>query len=154
VATPVQDARDLQIATDDEGRVTLAWSGAINGPVEAMTAAPGHRFGEPILVAAGNGTRRTTPSLAAANGRIAVAWGEAAPDLEHVSLHVVTGRAGAPGPQRIVTTRTLSTAIPSAPAIRATIAGDGLATVLYVDPVEPPSRQAPFGGRLVAVDGR
>jgi hypothetical protein len=154
VATPVQDARDLQIAADDEGRVTLVWSGTVNGPIMAATAAPGRSFDEPVLIAAGNGATRTVPSLAAADGRIAIAWGEAAAGLKHVSLQVVLGRAIAPGPPRTAAAKTLASAIPAAPAIRATLAADGTATVVYVDPVESPTSPPQVSGRLVAVDGR
>jgi hypothetical protein len=154
VATPVQDARNLQIAADDEGRVTLLWSGTVNGPVMTATAGPGRPFDEPILVVAGSPATRTVPSLAAAGGRIAIAWGEAAPDLEHLSLQVVTGRATAPGRPQTAATKTLAHPIPAAPAVRATLAADGTAAVVYVDPVEAPTSPPQVSGRLVAVDGR
>jgi hypothetical protein len=153
-ATLPKDMRDLALVSDEDGRVTLMSSGGLHSPIIVTTAAPGRPFGTPIVVAPITAASRTLPSLAAANGRIAIAWGEAAPGLTHVSLHGVLGRATAPGPPRIVATKTLTRAIPVAPAIRATIADDGMATVLYVDPVEPAASQAPFGGRLLAVDGR
>jgi hypothetical protein len=154
VASPAQDMRDLAIAADDGGRTTLLWSGGAGSPSFAATAEPLHAFGAAINIAPPSVARRTRPSLAAANGRVAIAWGEAAPDLKHVSLQVMFNRGIVWRPPRTAATKTLAHPIPAVPAIRATIAGDGTATVLYVDPVEPPSGQAPFGGRLVAVEGR
>ncbi len=48
----------------------------------------------------------------------------------------------------------LACGVAAVPAIRATLAADGTATVVYVDPVESPTSPPQISGRLVAVDGR
>jgi hypothetical protein len=148
----------LVMAADDAGRVTLAWTQDHPGArgtttaIASATAAPGRPFGTPREVAPPSGGYHTPPSIAAANGRVAIAWGTAA-DLRHIALKAAVGPAGAPGPPQTVTTKTLTRAIPAVPPVRATIDAGGTATVVYGEPVEATTGPA-FSWRVLAVDGR
>lgn len=153
---------DLALATDEGGRATVAWteersgsSGGQNGLtsfVRAASAATGHDFGTPRVLAAGGQRYRQSLSIAAANGRVALAWGYKR-DRRHVGVEATVGRATALAPPQTVASSALSGRFyVTPPDTQVTLDPTGAATVLAVLPSQPaPDRIA---SRLVAIDGR
>jgi hypothetical protein len=123
--------RDLAIAADEEGRVTLAWSvlesgdvGIARGRVWMAAGGAGRPLGRPHAVAPRVEVAFGEPvALAARAGRVAVAWRDATTGRSGVQA--AGGRWGA----------TLAPAlIPSAPPVEApaiVLAADGRATALW-----------------------
>jgi hypothetical protein len=152
---------ELDLAADETGRTTAAWpeddfSGPpgvnhITSSVRTATAAPSHNFGKPRALTA-SGTRSSQSlSLAAANGRVAVAWGYKR-DSRHVGVEATVGRPGALGPPQTIAAVTLGgNFFVTTPSARITLAPSGAATALAVLPTEPAPRQ--IASRLVAIDG-
>jgi hypothetical protein len=151
----------LALAADETGQTTAAWpeddfrspAGVrrITSTVRTATAGPEHGFGKPRALTA-NGTRSSQSlSLAAANGRVAVAWGYKR-DSRHVGIEATVGRPQALGPPQTIATVTLAgNFFVTTPSARITLAPSGAATALAVLPSEPAPRQ--IASRLVALDG-
>jgi hypothetical protein len=163
VAATTDFLRSLDIAADEAGRVTLAWSrehfgddrsvgvGGITGAILATTARAGAPFPAPRVVAAGGGLYRTPPAVAAAAGRVALTWGSA-PNRHELGVQAAVGRVGAIGPAATVASRTLKTSsFGSQPLIQNALAPDGTATVLFVVPTDMPPPAPTFA--LMASDG-
>jgi hypothetical protein len=153
---------DLALAADEQGRTTAAWTedhlgrpGAVHPittTVRAATAAPGGAFGKPRVIAPAGDRDRRSLSLAAAGGRVALAWGYKL-DNRRVGVEAAVGPASDPGLARPVATSTLvSDFFVVPPPTWVTLVPSGAATVLGVLPAEPQPRQR--ADRLVAVDGR
>ena len=152
---------ELALAADETGRTTAAWpeddfgnQAGDNGrpsSVRTATAAPGHAFGKSRVLTA-SGTRSSQSlSLAAANGRVAVAWGYKR-DSRHVGVQATVGRPQALGPPQTIAAVTLADGFyVTAPSARVTLAPSGAATAFAVLPTEPAPRQ--ISNRLVAIDG-
>jgi hypothetical protein len=152
---------ELALAADETGRTTAAWPeddfrgpagmNNITSSVRTVTAAPGHAFGKPRALTA-SGTRSSQSlSLAAANGRVAVAWGFKR-DSHHVGIEATVGRPAALGPPQVIATVTLAgNFFVTTPSARITLAPSGAAIALAVLPSEPAPRQ--IASRLVAIDG-
>jgi hypothetical protein len=152
---------ELALAADETGRTTAAWpeddfSGPpgvnhITSSVRTATAAPSHNFGKPRALTASGTRSRQSLSLAAANGRVAVAWGYKR-DSRHVGVEATVGRPGALGPPQTIAAVTLGgNFFVTTPSARITLASSGAATALAVLPTEPAPRQ--IASRLVAIDG-
>ncbi|MDX6726249.1 MAG: hypothetical protein QOK49_1054 [Baekduia sp.] len=143
--------RDVALAADEDGRATVAWARAtfgddrrlgyngVTSAIVAATAASGHAFGAPQVVKPRSTTLCGTPSIAAASGRVALAWSCVAqrwPGGIQVAL-------GAPAPGRPQTVTPLAalrdrSGLPG-PKTTATLDAHGTATVLYQlsDPAGP-----------------
>jgi hypothetical protein len=158
VARTSDYVRGTALSADEDGRVTLAWSedhfgsdhklgyNGITSAIRASRAAPGHDFGAPRTIASRGKAFRTPPVIAAAAGRVVLAWGYMA-GRGHLGVQAAVGRAGRVGPaQAIATTTRVSGVITAAPAISASIDPTGAATVVFVEP-------GPVGPRLLAVEG-
>jgi hypothetical protein len=166
----VQDVRttpeyigEIRIAADENGRSTLAWTedhygrapsvgdNANSSAVRSATA----RAGEPFSAARVVDVRRTyhfsPPALAAAGGRVALAWGLDA--IRHeFGVQAATGPAGRVGPpQAVVAERIQRDYYRSPAAIDVALDPNGTATVLYEEPVE--GANGPVGTRLMATEG-
>jgi hypothetical protein len=152
----------IAVAADEQGRTTAAWTedhfgrpGAVHPittTVRSAGAAPGRQFGKPRVVAPAGDRDRRSLSLAAAGGRVAMAWGYKV-DNRHVGIEAAVGPASAPALAGSVASSTLLNAfyvVP--PPAWVTLGPNGAATVLGVLPTEPQPRQR--ADRLVAVDGR
>jgi len=152
----------VAIAADEQGRTTAAWTedhfgrpGAVHPvttTVRSATAAPGLPFGTPRVVAPARDRDRRSLSLAAAGGRVAMAWGYKL-DNQHVGIEAAVGPASAPALAGSVASSTLVDdfyVVP--PPAWVTLGPNGAAAVLGVLPTEPQPRQR--ADRLVAVDGR
>jgi hypothetical protein len=163
VAATTDFLRSLDIAADEAGRVTLAWSrehfgddrsvgvGGITGAILATTARAGAPFPAPRVAAAGGGLYRTPPAVAAAAGRVALTWGSA-PNRHELGVQAAVGRVGAIGPAATVMSRTLKTSsFGSQPLIQNALAPDGTATVLFMAPTDMPPPAPTFA--LMASDG-
>jgi hypothetical protein len=153
---------EVALAAEESGRATIAWtedeggdSGGQHGLttfVRSATASPGHGFGAPRVVAASGRRYRQSLSMAAANGRVALAWGYKL-DNRHVGVQAAVGGAGAFGPtQTIASTALTGSFYVTPPTVRMTLDPGGAATVLAVLPSEPAPRQ--IASRLVAIEGR
>jgi hypothetical protein len=153
---------EVGLAADENGRATAAWTedqtgqpGGSNGLttfVRSATAAPGHAFGASRVVAATGKRYRQSLSIAAVNGRVALAWGYKL-DNRHVGVQATVGPAGAlPTPQTIASTSLVSNFYVLPPLTRITLDHSGAATALAVLPSEPAPRQ--IMSRLVTMDGR
>jgi hypothetical protein len=152
---------ELALAADETGRTTAAWSEddfrgpagvqRITSSVRTATATPGHGFGKSRALTA-SGTRSSQSlSVAAANGRVALAWGYRR-DSRHVGVQATVGRPGALGPPQTIAAVTLGgNFFVTTPSARITLAPSGAATALAVLPTEPAPRQ--IASRLVAIDG-
>ena len=163
VATTTRFIGEIRVAADDAGRVTLAWTedhygrapsagkNEITSAVRSATA----RVGGPFAAAREVATRRTryfsTPAVAAAGGRAALAWGLDA--LRHeLGVQAAIGPAGGLGPPQTVVVKQLQPGYyRSPPAITVALDPNGTATVLYEEPVAGPS--GPVGTRLMAAEG-
>jgi hypothetical protein len=152
----------VALAADENGRATVAWaedeggdSGGQNGLttfVRYATASTGHGFGAPRVAAASGRRYRQSLSIAAVNGRVALAWGYKL-DNRHVGVQAAVGRAGALGPTQTIASATLTGSFyMTPPTVRITLNPSGAATVLAVLPSEPAPRQ--IASRLVTLDGR
>ena len=152
---------ELDLAADETGQTTAAWPeddfrgpaglSRISSSVRTAPAAPCHGFGKPRALTA-SGTRSSQSlSLAAANGRVAVAWGYKR-DSRHVGVEATVGRPGALGrPQTIAAVTLGGNFFVTTPSAGITLAPSGAATALAVLPSEPAPRQ--LASRLVAIDG-
>jgi hypothetical protein len=152
---------ELAVAADESGRTTAAWpeddfgrpagDNGITSSVRTATAAPGHGFGTPRALTA-NGTRSSQSlSLAAANGRVALAWGYKR-DSHHVGVQATIGRPGALGPPQTIAAVTLvGNFFVTTPSARITLSPSGTATALAVLPTELTPKQ--ISTRLIASDG-
>jgi hypothetical protein len=161
VRSTIAFVAEVDLAADETGRTTAAWPeddfrgpagmSRITSSVRTATAAPGHSFGKPRALTA-SGTRSSQSlSLAAANGRVAVAWGYKR-DSRHVGVEATVGRPGALGPPQTIAAVTLGgNFFVTTPSARITLAPSGAATALAVLPTEPAPRQ--IASRLVAIDG-
>jgi hypothetical protein len=162
VRTTTAYISEVALGADESGRATVAWtedegghSGGQNGLttfVRSATASPGHGFGAPRIVAASGRRYRQSLSIAAANGRVALAWGYKL-DNRHVGVQAALGRAGALGPTQTIASTTLTGSFyVTPPTVRITLDPSGFATVFAVLPSEPAPRQ--IASRLVTMDGR
>jgi hypothetical protein len=125
----------------------------ITSAIRAATAAPSGRFGTLRVIAPSRTAYLTPPSIAAAGGRVALAWGYTA-DRTHFGLQAAVGPAARPGPPQTIATATSAGGIfPSTPVIDPTLGPGGRATIVYQEPVDPATTTGP-SGRLLAVDGR
>jgi hypothetical protein len=103
-------------------------------------------------VAASGKRYRQSLSIAAANGRVALAWGYKLSNA-HVGVQAAVGPAGAiAAPQTIASSTLPSGFYTLAPPTRITLAPSGAATALATIPTEPAPKQ--IATRLVAIDGR
>ena len=163
VASSSDYVRGVGIGTDEDGRVTLAWApehfgqdrsvgeNGVTSAILATTAPAGKPFPAARVVAKRGGRYLTPPDVAAANGRVALAWGSTA-GRRDVSVQAAVGPAGAIGPPQTVAARTLKQSIfGPQPLIQATLAPSGTVTVLYVQPTEMPPPAPQF--LLNAADG-
>jgi hypothetical protein len=164
VAATTAYIRGLAAATDADGRVTVAWSedhyaearpggsNAVTRAVRAATATAGAPLSAPRVIGARRGRSVTVPAIAAANGRVALAWSLAA-TRSSVGVQAAVGPVGAPRPAQSVAHWTLSSGfIATTPAIATTLDPGGTATVLYAETVEGANRTT--SQRVLAVDGR
>jgi hypothetical protein len=153
---------ELALAADETGRTTAAWPEDDFGnpagdndrtsSVRTVTAASGHAFGKSRMLTA-SGTRSSQSlSLAAANGRVAAAWGYKR-DSRHVGVQATVGRPQVLGPPQTIAAVTLvGDFFVTTPSARVTLAPSGAATAFAVLPTEPAPRQ--ISSRLVAMEGR
>lgn len=164
VASTSDYVRGVAVAADEDGRVTLAWSrehfgddhsvgnNGITSAVLATTAQAGRPLPAPQIVAKRGSRYLTAPSVAAANGRVALAWGSAA-GRRAVGVQAAVGPPGAIGSPQTVVAKTLNQAsFAPRPSIQVTIAPGGTATVFYAEPTEMPPPAPQFV--LKAADGR
>jgi hypothetical protein len=153
---------DLALAADERGRATVAWtderSGSPGGQsgltsfVRTATAAPGHNFGTPRITATAGQRYRQSLSIAAANGRVALAWGYKR-DSRHVGVEATFGPATSlPTAQTVASSALTGRFYVTPPDTNVTLDPAGAATVLAVVPSQPKPDQ--IAGRLVAIDGR
>jgi len=161
VATTKDYVSEVALAADETGRATLAWpeddydskSGpnGISTSVHTATAAPGHGFGAPRAVTA-KGTRyQQSLSLAAANGRVALAWGYKR-DSHHVGVQATVGLPTALPPAQTVASAALTANFYlTPPTAHVTLGPTGAATVLAVLPTQPDPKTVT--SRLIATDG-
>jgi hypothetical protein len=153
VAATSDYVRGIAIAADEDGRVTLAWSrehfgddhsvgnNGITSAVLATTAQAGRPLPAPQVVAKRGSRYLTQPTVAAANGRVALAWASAA-SRRDAGVQAAVGRPGAIGSPQTVVAKTLNQAtFAPEPVIQVALAPDGAATVFYVEPTEmaPPA---------------
>jgi hypothetical protein len=152
----------LALAADETGNTTAAWSEddygnktGYNGIVTAVrtaTAATGHGFGTARSVAAGTTRYRQALSLAAVNGRVALAWGYKS-DSRHIGVQAAIGRPGAiRPPQTIASSTVVGDFLTDVPTARITLDATGAATVVAIVASEPAPQK--LSTRLIAVDGR
>jgi hypothetical protein len=152
---------ELALAADETGQTTAAWpEDDFSGPagmqhiassVRTATAATGHGFGKPRALTTSGTRSRQSLSLAAANGRVALAWGYKR-DSRHVGVQATVGRPGALGPPQTIAAVTLAgNFFITTPSAGITLAPSGAATALAVLPTEPAPKQ--IASRLVATDG-
>ena len=118
VATTSDFVRGVAIAADENGRVTLAWSrehygddrsvgtNGITSAILATSAQAGRPLPAPQVVAKRGRRYLTPPDVAAANGRVALAWGSAA-GRRDVGVQAAVGPSGAIGPPQTVVAKTL-----------------------------------------------
>jgi hypothetical protein len=161
VATTKDYVSEIALAADETGRTTLAWPeddydsktgpNGITTSVHTATAAPGHGFGAPHTITA-KGTRyQQSLSLAAANGRVALAWGYKR-DSHHVGVQATVGSPMALPPAQTVASAALTAnfyLIP--PTAHVTLGPTGATTVLAVLPSQPDPKS--IASRLIATDG-
>jgi hypothetical protein len=152
---------ELVLAADERGQTTAAWAeddfdhpagdNGITSSVHAATAAPGGGFGKPRALTP-QGTRFSQSlSIAAANGRVALAWGYKR-DSRHIGVHATVGPANALGPPQTLAAATLvGDLYVMTPSARVTLSPAGAATVLAVVPSEPDPKQVT--SLLLAADG-
>jgi hypothetical protein len=154
--------RLLALASDERGRLTLAWSEdhfgddrsvGVNGITTAILAAeapPGRLFGVPRGVAAAGRTYRSSLSVAATSGRVALAWSYVA-SRRDVGVQAAVGSAGVPGRAQTVGTAALNGkfSLP-APRVHVSLDTHGIATALAVLPAQASADQVT--NRLIAVD--
>jgi hypothetical protein len=162
VASTPRYVSTLALDSDEQGRLTLAWTEEHQGDdrsvgaygstsaVLAATAAPGHFFGARKLIAAAGRATRGPLSVTAAGGRVALAWGYLA-SRRDVGAEAAIGPAGALGPVQTVATSSLSGrfVVPT-PTVRVTLDGQGRATVVAVTPVQASDQ---LTNHLLAADG-
>jgi hypothetical protein len=135
--------RDVQLAADQDGRATIAWArenfgddrrlgyNGITSAILAASAAPGHGFGALQVVKPRSTTLCATPSIAAASGRVALAWSCIA-QRRAGGIQVALGAAVPGGPRTLVPLAPLGSrsGLPG-PKVTATLDAHGTATVLY-----------------------
>ncbi|HMJ32988.1 MAG TPA: hypothetical protein VK501_03640 [Baekduia sp.] len=144
--------RDVALAADEAGTATLAWtpmtfgrdhSVGINGittTTRTATAAPGRPFAAPrVLVPAGDASC-TTPSIAAAAGRTALAWACVRHD-GHQEFQAAVGAPDDSVPSTITTTDRAAPMMGSIANVVATLDAQGTASIFLVraDPVTSPT---------------
>ena len=163
VATTPDYIREIRIATDENGRSTLAWTEdhyarapsvrdkANASTVRCATAMVGGPFSAAREVAAHRTYHLGTPDVAAAGGRVALAWGLDA--IRHeFGVQAAIGPAGRPGSlQAVVAARQQRDYYRNPAAVTAALDPAGTATVLYEEPVE--GANGPVGTRLMAAEG-
>jgi hypothetical protein len=161
VATTPDFIGEIRIATDENGRSTLAWTEdhyarapgdhANASTIRSATATVGEPFTAAREVAAHRTYHLSTPDVAAAGGRVALAWGLDA--IRHeFGVQAAIGPAGRPGPpQAVVAARQQRDYYRSPAAVTVALDPSGTATVLYEEPVE--GANGPVGTRLMATDG-
>jgi hypothetical protein len=126
---------------------------AVPRVVRAATARAGAALSAPRLIAARRGASATTPFVAAANGRVALAWSSLGFTRSSLGVRAAVGPTGAPGPAQSVAHWTLSGGfLAPRPAMATTLAPNGTATVLYAETVEGANRT--LSQRVLAADGR
>jgi hypothetical protein len=162
VATTTAFIQGLAAATDEDGRTTVAWdedhfgapggNGAVPRSVRAATARVGAPLSAARLIAERRGSNATSPVVAAANGRVALAW-SVAPTRSSIGVQAAVGPVAAPGPAQSVAHWTLAGGFfAPRPAIVATLGPGGTATVLYTETDEGANRT--LSQRVLAADGR
>jgi len=163
VASTTDFVRSVAVAADEQARVTLAWgrenfgedrSVGVNGitsAVLATTAQAGKPF--PVVRVVAKRARRylAPPTVVAANGRVALAWGVSG-DRRDLGVQAAVGRPAAIGSPQTVAAETLTNrGFGAQTLISATLAPNGTATVLYAVPTEMPPPAPAFA--LMASDG-
>ncbi|HSS57774.1 MAG TPA: hypothetical protein VLK59_07180, partial [Solirubrobacteraceae bacterium] len=149
----------VRIAADENGR-TIAWNEdhygrapavgktAITSAVRSAAARDGGPFSAPREVATRRSRYFSTPAVAAAGGRAALAWG-LQPTRNALGVQAAIGPAGIPGPPQTVVAKQLQPGYyRSPPAITLALDPNGTATVLYEEPVE--GANGPVMTRLMA----
>lgn len=163
VATTPDYIGEIRGASDEDGRVTLAWTEdhygrapsvgdkADSSAVRSATARAGGPFSAARVVDVRRTNHFSPPAVAAAGGRVALAWGLDA--IRHeLGVQAATGPAGRVGPAQTVVAKQLQPGYyRSPPAITLALDPNGTATVLYEEPVE--GANGPIGTRLMAVEG-
>jgi hypothetical protein len=160
VASTASVIPQLTLAADEAGRMTAAWieydfkhrvNNRFTTSVHAATAAPAHGFGTPRVVATRSTRDRGSLSIAAASGRVALAWGDEL-DRKHGGVQAIVGRPAALGQPQTIAAATLGgDFFVATPSAHITLAPSGAATALAVLPTEPAPMQT--ASRLVAIDG-
>jgi hypothetical protein len=163
VTTTPQYIGEIRIAADEDGRATLAWTedhygraptagdNANASTVRSATATVGGPFSAAREVAAHRTYHLGSPAVAAAGGRVALAWGLDA--IRHeFGVQAAIGPAARPGPpQAVVAARQQRDYYRSPAAVTVALDPNGPATVLYEEPVE--GADGPVGTRLMAAEG-
>jgi hypothetical protein len=162
VASTTDYVRSVDIAADDDGQVTLAWSrehfgedrsigtNGITSAVLAATAQAGERFPAPRTVAAAGGRYRSPPILTAAGGRVALTWGFQA-DRHDFGVEAVVGRPRVLGSPQTIVRGPDPPSYGGLPSSVATLAPSGVATVVFPESVGTPPAVPVV--RLLAADG-
>ena len=160
VATTTEFVDAVRIAADENGRTIVAWNEdhygrapsvgktAITSAVRSATARNGGPFSAPHQVATRRSRYFSTPSVAAAGGRAALAWG-LQPTRNALGVQAAIGPAGVLGPPETVVAKQLQPGYyRSPPAIALALDPNGTATVLYEESVE--GANGPVMTRLMA----
>jgi hypothetical protein len=104
------------------------------------------------VVATSGQSYRQSLAIAAANGRVALAWGYKR-DSRHVGVEATIGQATAlPPPQTVASSALSGRFYVTPPETQVTLDPTGAATVLAVVPSQPAADR--IASRLVGVDGR
>ena len=163
VTTTPQFIGEIRVAADEAGRATLAWTedhygrapSASNKPITSAVRSATAQVGRPFPAAREVATRRSkyfsTPAVAAAGGRAALAWGlDAVRDA--LCVQAAIGPAAGLGPPQVVVAKALQPGYyRSPPAITVALDPNGTATVIYEEPVAGPN--GPVMTRLMAAEG-
>jgi hypothetical protein len=163
VTTTPQYIGEIRVAADEAGRVTMAWtenhygrapsagSKPITSAVRSATARVGRPFAAAREVAARRSKYFSTPAVAAAGGRAALAWGLDAV-RDELGVQAAIGPAASLGPPQPVVAKALQPGYyRSPPAITVALDPNGTATVIYEEPVTGPN--GPVMTRLMAAEG-
>lgn len=163
VTTTPQFIGEIRVAADEAGRATLAWTEDHYGrapssgskPITSAVCSATARVGQPFAAARQVAVRRikyfSTPAVAAAGGRAALAWGLDAV-RDELGVQAAIGPAGSLGsPQAVVVKPLQPGYYRSPPAVTVALDPNGTATVLYEEPLAGPN--GPVGTRLMAAEG-
>jgi hypothetical protein len=154
--------RELAVATDEDGSMTVAWApedfgrdhsvglNGITSSVVATSARIGAPLGPPDIVAERRGSYFGTPSVAAADGAVAITWG-AQTGRRTFGVQAAVGEVGALGAAQTLYRTSNPPSYGGPPRSTATIGPKGRATVIYLaSEGRPPAIPTV---RLLAADG-